>query len=121
MFTRELTVILLPLMMVAALTLLLPLLSEWSFWSEAAQGVILGAALALVLPLCGATARREPFSGLLWVPLTVLVLVLIAQYMLTVGVALPGLNWLRLGDGTVLTTETLFIGYLAVQLLRTRA
>lgn len=121
MFLRKLCVAVLPLVMAALLCLVLPLMEGIPFWTEALKGVTLGAALALVLPLCGATKKREPFSGLLWVPLVTLIVTVLSQYLSVIGIALPLLDMLRTGDGNVILVECAFIGCLAVQLLRTRA
>lgn len=54
-----------------------------------AAGLILGALLALLLPLSGASRRKEPFATLLVVPMIVLIVLLALQLMRALGVALP--------------------------------
>ena len=120
MFLRKLCVIVLPLVMAALLCLLLPLMEGIPFWTEAFQGLTLGVALALVLPLCGAIKKREPFSGLLWAPLTTLIIVVLSQYLAVLGISVPVLDMLKTGDGNVILVECAFIGFLAVQMIRTR-
>ena len=120
MFLRKLVVVLLPLVMVALLCLVLPLMAGIPFWTEAFQGLTLGVALALVLPLCGATKKREPFAGLLWVPLTALIVTVCSQYLAVIGISVPVLSMLRTGSGTVILVECAFIGFLAVEMIRTR-
>ncbi len=120
MFLRKLVVILLPLVMVSVLCFVLPALGGIPFWTEVLQGLLLGVMLSLLLPLCGAVKRREPFAGLLWLPLSVLVLTVLTQYLLVIGIELPGLDFLRTGDGQVVLVESLFIGFIGVQLIRTR-
>ncbi len=120
MFLRKLVVNLLPLVMAAALILLLPLMNGIPFWTEVFKGLTMGAAAALLLPLCGATAKREPFAGLLWAPLTVLILTVLVQYLLVIGIELPGLAMLRTGDSQVILVESLLIGAMTVQLTRTK-
>lgn len=120
MFLRKLVVVLLPLMMAALMCLLLPVLEGIPFWTEAFQGMALGIALALLLPLCGATKKREPFAGLLWAPLVTLILVVLSQYLALIGVSVPVLEMLKTGDGNVVLVECAFIGFLLVTLLRTR-
>ena len=44
------------------------------FFSNVIQGALVGAALALLLPLSGAGKRKEPFGNLLWLPALLLVL-----------------------------------------------
>ena len=114
MFLRKLCVIVLPLMMAALLCLVLPLLAGMPFWTEVFQGV-------LVLPLCGATKKREPFTALLWVPLLTLILAVTGQYLALIGIELPVLELLKTGDSHVILVECAFIGFLSVHLLRTRA
>ena len=118
MFLRKLCVIVLPLVLAGLLCLLLPLMEGVPFWTEVFQGVTLGAVLALMLPLCGATKKREPFAGLLWAPLTVLIVVVLSQYLVLIDIHLPVLDMLRTGDGTVVLVESAFIGFLAVELIR---
>ena len=77
-------------------------------------------ALALVLPLCGATKKREPFSGLLWAPLVTLIIVVLSQYLAVISIEIPLLSMLRTGDGNVILVECAFIGFLLVQMIRTR-
>lgn len=120
MFLRKLVVVVLPLLMAALLCLLLPLMDGIPFWTEVFKGLTLGVALALVLPLCGATKKREPFSGLLWAPLVTLIIVVLSQYLAVIGIDVPVLDMLRTGDGNVILVECAFIGFLAVQMIRTR-
>ena len=120
MFLRKLVVVVLPLLMAALLCFLFPLLEGMPFWTEVFKGVTLGVALALLLPLCGATKKREPFSGLLWVPLVTLIVVVLSQYLAVLGISVPLLDMLRTGDSNVILVECAFVGFLAVQMLRTR-
>lgn len=121
MFLRKLCVAVLPLVMTALLCLVFPLMEGFPFWTEAFKGVTLGAMLALVLPLCGATKKREPFSGLLWIPLATLVVTVLSQYLAVIGIELPLLVMLRTGDSNVILVECAFIGFLTVQMARTCA
>ena len=120
MFLRKLVVVVLPLLMVALLCLLLPLMDGIPFWTEVFKGLTLGVALALILPLCGATKKRESFSGLLWVPLVTLIVAVLSQYLAVIGIDVPVLNMLRTGDGNVILVECAFVGILLVQMIRTR-
>ena len=120
MFLRKLVVVGLPLLMAALLCLLLPLMDGIPFWTEVFKGLTLGVALALILPLCGAVKKREPFSGLLWAPLTALIVAVLSQYLAVIGIEIPVLYMLRTGDGNVILVECAFIGFLTVQLIRTR-
>ena len=120
MFLRKLVVIVLPLLIAALLCVLLPLMDGIPFWTEVLKGLTLGIALALVLPLCGATKKREPFAGLLWVPLMTLIVVVLSQHLAVIGIPMPVLDMLRTGDSNVILVECAFAGFLAVQLIRTR-
>ena len=120
MFLRKLVVVVLPLLMAALLCFLFPLLEGMPFWTEVFKGGTLGVSLALLLPLCGATKKREPFSGLLWVPLVTLIVVVLSQYLAVLGISVPLLDMLRTGDSNVILVECAFVGFLAVQMLRTR-
>ena len=83
MFLRKLTVILVPLGMLLALCLLMPLLFslDW-FFGGLFIGLLLGALLSLMLPLAGATKLREPFAWLLWIPAAVILLILLLIFLL---------------------------------------
>ncbi len=120
MFLRKLVVVLLPLLMAALLCVLLPLMDGVPFWTEVFKGLTLGIALALLLPLCGATKKREPFAGLLWVPVVTLIVVVLSQYLAVIGISVPVLDMLRTGDGNVILVECAFSGFMAVQCIRTR-
>lgn len=120
MFLRKLVVFVLPLVMVAALCLILPLMAGIPFWTEVFKGLLLGISLALVLPLCGALKKREPFAGLLWLPLASLIVAVLSQYLAVIGISVPVLNMLRTGDSNVILVECAFIGFLLVEMIRTR-
>ena len=121
MFLRKLLVMVVPLLLTAVLCLLFPLLNGLGFWSNVLKGVLLGIALALLLPLSGASRRKEPFAALLAVPLVTLVLVVLYQYLASIGVAqVPVLNMLATSQGQVVLVECTFVGYMGTQAVRTR-
>lgn len=120
MFLRKLVVIVLPLLMAALLCLVLPLMGGVAFWTEVFQGLTLGVFLALLLPLCGAIRKREPFAHLLWVPLMLLIVTLLAQYLWVINIRIPVLEMLHTEDATTILVESLFIGFMTVQLIRTK-
>ena len=103
MFLRKLTVIMIPLCMLLALCLLMPLLFslDWYF-GGLFIGCLLGVLLSLLLPLAGATRLREPFAWLLWVPAAVILLILLYQYLASVGAGrdLPVLRLLVVSSGS---------------------
>ena len=120
MFLRKLTVMVVPLLLVAVMCLVLQLLGGLGFFSWALGGLILGALLALLLPLSGATRRKEPFASLLWVPMLVLILVVTYQYLHANGILqLPVLSMLATTQTIVILVECAFIGFMACTSLRT--
>ena len=120
MFTRKLIVILLPLGMLILIGLLLPLLSTLGvFFGSLLLGAVLGVALGLLLPLAGATRLREPFAHLLWIPAAVTLLVLIYQYLASLGVSLPLLRLLATLDSRLITVESAFAAYMITFSVRT--
>ena len=121
MFLRKLLVMVVPLLLAAALCLLFPVLSGLGFWSNVFKGVLLGIALALLLPLSGASRRKEPFAALLAVPLVTLVLVVLYQYLASIdALNVPVLNMLATTEGQVVLVECVFIGYMGTQAVRTK-
>lgn len=121
MFLRKLMVIVLPLVLCAALCTLLPTLNGLGFWSNVLQGILLGGVMALLLPLSGASKRKEPFAGLLWIPMLLLVVTVIYQYLSAMGMwATPALAFLTTNSGQTVLVECMFIGFMLVQTIRTR-
>lgn len=121
MFLRKLTVMVAPLLLALLLCVLLPVMNGLGFWSNVLKGVVLGVALALLLPVSGAGKRREPFAGLLWIPAVLLAGVVVYQYLNSMGMAsLPVLDMLATRDGQVVLVECAFAGYMATQCIRTR-
>ena len=121
MFLRKLLVMVVPLLMAAVLCLLMPMLSGLGFWSNVLKGVLLGVSLALLLPLSGASRRKEPFAALLAVPLLLLICAVLYQYLASIGAAhIPVLNVLATSEGQVVLVECVFIGYMGTQAVRTK-
>ena len=126
MFLRKLTVIVVPLCMLVLLCLLMPLLFslDW-FFGGLFIGLLLGVLLGLLLPLAGATRLREPFAWLLWIPAAVILLVLLYQYLASVGVGnnLPVLRLLVVPAGSsgswIVGIEGAFAAYLLAFSIRT--
>ncbi len=120
MFLRKLTVIVLPLGMLLLIALLIPLLSSMSaFFGSLLLGALLGVALGLLLPLAGATRLREPFAYLLWIPSAVLLLILLYQYLATLGTDVPLLRLLATRDTRLITVEGAFAAYMITFSVRT--
>ena len=126
MFLRKLTVIVVPLCMLVLLCLLMPLLFslDW-FFGGLLIGLLLGALLSLLLPLAGATRLREPFAWLLWIPAVLILLVLLYQYLASVGAGqdLPVLRLLVVSSGSsgswIVALEGAFAAYLLAFSIRT--
>lgn len=123
MFLRKLMVIIVPLLLAGALCVAFPLMAqlELGFWTNVIFGFLLGAALALLLPLSGVAKRREPFAGLLWAPLVTLLVIVIVQCLDAVwGVEVPVLGVFRTMQPSVVLVECAFIGYMLVAVIRTK-
>ena len=120
MFTRKLTVLAVPLALMLAVCLLVPVLSGLGpFFGSVVLGALLGVALALLLPLAGATRLREPFAHLLWIPAAVTLAVLISQYLSSMGVNIPLLRLLSTLDTRIITVESAFAAYMIAVSVRT--
>ena len=120
MFLRKLMVIFVPLLIVTVLCVVFPLVTELGFFTNVILGALLGAGLALLLPLSGVAKRREPFAGLMWVPLVTLAAVVVVQYLESRGITVPVLGFLRTTQPTVVLVETAFVGYMLVAVIRTK-
>ena len=120
MFLRKLIVILLPLGLLLAAALLLPVFSSMGvFFGSLALGAVLGTALGLLLPLAGATRLREPFAHLLWIPAARVVLTLIYQYLASLGTDWPLFRLLATQDSRLITVESAFASYMITFSVRT--
>ena len=121
MFTRKLTVLVVPLLMALVVCLIFPLLDGMQFFSNVLKGLLLGLALALVLPLSGAGKRKEPFGSLLWVPAVLLALVVAYQYLdASAVVSAPILSLFATRNGQVVLVECVFVGFLTTTCIRTK-
>lgn len=120
MFIRKLIVIVVPLGLMLALSLLTPILiSLGAFWGSLLMGILLGTALGLLLPLAGATRLREPFAWLLWIPAAVTLAILLYQYLASMGTDLPLLRLLAVNDTRIITIESTFAAYMLTFSIRT--
>lgn len=121
MFLRKLTVMVVPLLLCWVLCLLFPLLNGLGFWSNVLKGAALGMLMALLLPLSGASRRKEAFAGLLWIPAVLLAMTVGYQYLSSMNMLnIPVLNVLATTNGQVVLIESTFVGYMGMQCLRTR-
>ena len=120
-FLRKLTVMVLPLLLLAGLNFLLPYadLLKLGLFTDAFRGLILGIVLALLLPLSGAGRRREPFAGLLWLPTLLIAGVIVYQYLETQGTRVDVLHILATEETRVLFLESVFLGYMGTTCIRT--
>ena len=125
MFLRKLTVIVLPLAMLILLCLLLQLVFPLNWYLGGLLiGLLLGVALGLLLPLAGATRLREPFAWLLVFPAAILLLVLLYQYLASIGIgtSVPVLRLLNLSEGRgawYVALESAFAAYMLTFSIRT--
>ena len=90
-----------------------------AFFGSLLLGALLGVALALLLPLAGATKLREPFAYLLWIPAALILAVLLYQYLASMGMEIPVLRLLATNDSRVITVEGAFASYMIAFSLRT--
>lgn len=120
MFLRKLTVMIVPLLMLAGVCFLWPYLNGWGFWSNAAQGLLVGIVLALLLPLSGAGRKKEPFGVLLWVPCILIFLLILAQYLHLNGVQHQLFTMIPPIQEHTIFTETLFAAFMMTTAVRTR-
>ena len=120
MFLRKLIVIVLPLGMLLIISLLTPVLASLgAFWGSLLLGLCLGTALGLLLPLSGATRLREPFAWLLWIPAAVILLILLYQYLASMGLDIPLLRLLAVNETRIITVESAFAAYMLTFSVRT--
>ena len=126
MFLRKLTVILVPLSMLVLLCVLMSVLFSFNwYFGGLLIGLLLGASLGLLLPLAGATRLREPFAWLLFIPAAVILLVLLYQYLASVGVghAVPVLRLLIVPadyhGSLYIAVESAFAAYMLAFSIRT--
>ncbi len=116
MFLRKLLVAVLPLFLCFLLGVLFPFLNlefpELGFFLNVIEGLLLGIALALLIPLAGGR-RRESFTGLFFIPASVLLLTVLYQYLHRSGVwRVPALAFFALVSEQVVFTECAFLGFL---------
>ena len=86
-----------------------------SFLAFAAKGVLLGAALALVLPAAGVRVHTNGLTGWLFVGAAVLLGALVYQFMETTGrVHVPMLQSVMAFNGQVVLVEAAAMGYMTM-------
>lgn len=121
MFLRKLIAALGPLLLCLGLVLLLPLVQKISgdwFLQFFLSGLLIGAALAALVPLIGAR-RREPFLPLLWVSVVILILVIGYQALFHAhAINLAALEFLAASSDLVVLVESAFLGFMLTLVLR---
>ena len=122
MFLRKLLVVLTPLLMAFLLCVLFPFLGktfpELGFFEVVIEGLLLGVALALLIPLMGAR-KRESFTGLYWVPVVLLFITVLFQYLSQSGaLRIDALAFLRAPGPQTVLVECVFIGFLLTLCIR---
>ncbi|MBQ8536526.1 MAG: hypothetical protein IJ461_03875 [Clostridia bacterium] len=119
MFLRKLLVMALPLGLCMLLCLVFPMISGMGFFNQVIKGILLGGALCVILPVCGASRRRETFGKSLWIPAMVLLVVILFQYLTGAGMLyIPALSFLATSDPSVVLIESTFLAYMLGHLLR---
>ncbi len=120
MFLRKLLVIALPLALCFLLIVLFPLISsaDIRFFEYVVDGILLGIAMALLIPLMG-SRRRETFSRLYIIPTVILLLVIAYQYLQQIGVwKFAALSFLTATGPMTVMLESAFLGFLATVSIR---
>ena len=88
------------------------------FWAFALKGIVLGGALALILPAAGVRARTTGLTGWLLLGAGVLLAAIVYQYLETTGaVHWPVLASLMEFNGQVVLVESVVMGYMAATAL----
>lgn len=83
------------------------------FWAFALKGALLGAALALILPIAGVRARTNGLAGWLLAGAALLAAALLYQYLESTGAMhVPLLKALLSFNGQVVLVEGAAVGYL---------
>ncbi len=89
-------------------------LGAGSFFAFLLKGVLLGAALALFMPLAGLSVRTNGLVPWLWLGAGLLLITLLYQYLETVGALhVPLLRAVLTINGQVVLIESAAMGYLA--------
>lgn len=122
MLLRKLVAALCPLLLCILVCAGLRVLDGWlgstSFFAFLLEGVLLGAALALMLPLAGIRARTNGLTGWLLLGAGLLLLVLIYQYLEATGVIhVPLLRSMMMMNGQVVFVEGATMSYLILTAL----
>lgn len=117
MLLRKLVAALCPLLLCVLVCAGFRLLDGWlgstSFIAFALEGLLLGAALALTLPLAGIRARTNGLTGWLLLGAGLLLLALIYQYLEAMGVIhVPLLRSIMMVNGQVVLVEGATMSYL---------
>lgn len=94
------------------------LLGAGAFWSFALKGALLGAALALVLPLSGVKARTTGLTGWLLLGAGIVLACVVCQFLQSTGaVRWPVLAALLPFNGQVVLVEGAAMGYMTAAAL----
>ena len=122
MFLRKLLVVVLPLLMCLLLAVLFPFLGktfpELDFFEYVLEGLLLGAALAMLIPLMGGR-KRESFAGFFWISAVLLLLTVTYQYLHQSGAwRVEALSLLATNNPQVVFVECTFLGFLTVSAIR---
>lgn len=118
MLLRKMVAALCPLMLCALVCTVFRwidgLMGSGAFWAFVIKGVLLGAALALVLPAAGVRAHTNGLTGWLWLGAGLLFAAVMYQYLETEGVLhLPVLASMMAFNGQVVLVESTAMGYMA--------
>lgn len=117
MLLRKLMAAFCPLALCAVVCTLFRWLDSWlgssHFWAFALKGALLGAALALILPIAGVRARTNGLAGWLLAGAALLAAALLYQYLESTGAMhVPLFKALLSFNGQVVLVEGAAAGYL---------
>lgn len=118
MLLRKLVVALCPVLVCAVVCMAFRWVDGWlgasAFWAFVLKGTLLGASLALTLPIAGVSAHTNGLSGWLLAGAALLLGAIVYQHLETTGaVHWPVLASLMTFNGQVVLVESAAMGYLA--------
>lgn len=119
MLLRKLVAAFWPVLLCAVACMLFRWVDGWlgaaAFWAFVVKGGLLGAVLALALPLAGVKAHTNGLAGWLLAGAVLLLAAIVYQYLETTGaVHWPLMASLMAFNGQVVLVESTVMGYLAV-------
>lgn len=115
MFLKKLMISVAPLIILALLCALFPLIpADWGFFAGVLRGLLIGLGLGALLPLTFGARKNPAVSKLLWFPVALLILLLLYQYLTYAGMlTIPALSFLNVVNAHQNMLETAFLAFLS--------